>query len=185
MLAAKLVDGGHVDEVADLLLDGGKANVAVQLRLQVLHVLLGQGLHHLRFLSLGGRLTAGGLAIGRLGGHFAVGAAHRLPAGGRGGGGLGRQDTLEGSAPKIVAHAAEVALRHGADDLQLLEDDLVFFIHCRLLLCREFDMGHGPEQQRGDEAREGSRQQGDAQQEGKVAQYGGVAQRDEGSRHLA
>ena len=60
VLAAKLVDGGHVDEVADLLLDGGKADVAVQLRLQVLHVLLGQGLHHLRFLSLGGRLTAGG-----------------------------------------------------------------------------------------------------------------------------
>ena len=45
----------------------------------------------------------------------------------------------QGRAPEIAVDAAQVPLRHGADHVQLLEDDLVFLIHLSALLqCDSF-----------------------------------------------
>ena len=112
VLPPQLVYGGHVDQVMDLLLDGLQTDVAVQLRQQVLHVLLGQRLRGLRLL-----LRAAGLLVRGLFRHLIRGLFRRFVRRG------------QGRAPEIRIHAAQVPLRHGADHVQLLEDDLVFFIH--------------------------------------------------------
>ena len=107
---AALEHGGHVDEVVDLTLDLSEADVAVQLRAQILD-LLGRGQLLLLFCR---RIIAAGGGGGR-----AV-LVVRL---GRGGTAGCRR------APEITVHLAEVLFRHRADDLQLLQDDLVFLIH--------------------------------------------------------
>ena len=116
----ELVDLYQINEVSDLLFYGGKADVAVQLLLQILQLLrrrsllLGLGT---RACGLGG-LRSAGLPLG----------------GGRGfggilGWGLRRFDLWgQGGAPEIRSHPAEVVLRQGLDDLQLLEDDFVLFV---------------------------------------------------------
>ena len=42
---------------------------------------------------------------------------------------LGLANVLEGRAPEVTAHAADVVLRHGAYHIQLLQNDLIFLIH--------------------------------------------------------
>ena len=127
VVLAELVDRHHVDEVLDLALDGGKADVAVQLRLEVFDLLLGLDLLHGGGVGLvipggggGAAVSAvpGGGSLRGLGGVRGLRRLRGLP-----GGGLGGQ---QGAAPEVGVHALEVVLRHGADDLQLLEDDVVF-----------------------------------------------------------
>ncbi len=116
MLLTQLEDLGHVDEVADLLLDGGQADVAVQLREKILDLLRRQLLlPHLRllFLAVGG----GGLVL-----LHRAGARYAGPVG-------GLAHVGKGGAPEVVVHALEVVLRHGADDLQLLQNDGIFLVH--------------------------------------------------------
>ena len=103
VLAAELVDLHHVDEAANLVLDDIKADVAVQLCKEVFQLFGGRQFF---FLFPFGGFRLGLLLLGR--GRFLF----RL-----------------GIAPEVAVHAAQSVLRHGADDIQLLQDDLVFFIH--------------------------------------------------------
>ena len=113
----KLVNLHQVNEVPDLLLHSGQANVAVQLLLQVLQLLRRGGF----LLGPGG--SACGLR-GFRGVRFLLGGCRGRPTR------LLRRFGLRcgGRAPEVRPHAAEVVLRQGLDDLQLLEDDFVFFV---------------------------------------------------------
>ena len=113
------------DEVVYLLLHHTQSDVAVQLRQQILDLL------RRRQLLLGGLFVAGlgGGGKGRLFLRRRGAAAIGTAAGG--GGELGRTagDVFEGRAPEVAVHALHVVLRHGADHVQLLENDLVFLVH--------------------------------------------------------
>ena len=127
----ELVDRHHVDEVFDLLFDGGKADVAVQLRLQVPDLFPGSGLLRgggVGLVVAGGRGGAAIAAVPGGGGRLRGLGSFRPPGGDRGLrlGGKGMLRRQQGAAPEVGVHALEVILRHGADDLQLLEDDVVF-----------------------------------------------------------
>ena len=104
VLPAQLVDLHHVDEVVDLLLHRAQADVAVQLRQQILHLL------RRRQLLLGGLFVAG---LGRGGGRRVL--LHVLPPAGCGGRYRGFAHGFKGCAPKIAVHPLHVVLRHGAD----------------------------------------------------------------------
>ena len=109
MLPAQLIDLDHVDEAAHLGLDGVHAHIAIQLRQQVLDFLLRGNF----FLFLGlCRLGLGGRFLG----FFRYW-------------GLVRLFFHQGRAPKIRVHATEVPLGHGADQIHLLQNDLVFSVH--------------------------------------------------------
>ena len=112
MRAAELIDIDHIDEVFDLLLDVRKADVAVELRLQVGEVLLRERLRLVRLFLRG--LRGGGLAAVILGRGLLLWRAGHV---------------FKRCTPEVAAHAAQIPLGHGADRLQLLEDDFVFFIH--------------------------------------------------------
>ena len=115
VLLPELVDLHHVDQVVYLVLDHLQADVAVQLRQQILDLL-----RRRQLLGLVGGAAAGlGVGGGR-------GVLLRVLAGGRGG---RFAHAFKGRAPEVAAHAADVVLRHGADHVQLLQNDLVFFIH--------------------------------------------------------
>ena len=112
MLTAELIDLHHVDEAVHLVLYHVKADVAVQLREQILHLL------RRRQLLLGLRLLLAGGYGGLL---FALSAGGRF---GRGRGlGCGR------GAPEVAVHPLDAVFRHGADHIQLLQDDLILLIH--------------------------------------------------------
>ena len=115
VFGAELMDLHQVDEVFHLLLHGGKADIGIQLRHQGLD-LFGRG--DFFALRLGSGRT-GGIGFGR-GGPFRRGGRGVFSGG------------APGLAPEVGIHPLQVMLRHGADDLQLLEDDLVFIF------------GHGP-----------------------------------------
>ena len=108
-------DGRHVDEVVHLALDLAKTDVGVKLRLEILD-LLGRKRLRLRFFFcalVAGLLSGRLLLLFRCGG-LAAAAGRR-------------------SAPKVGGHTFEIVLRHRADDVKLLQNDLVFFIHGRFL----------------------------------------------------
>ena len=110
-----LVDRHHIDQVPDLFFHRLQADIAVQLRLQVLDLLRRRGLRLLR-----GRVVVPG------GGRRVAFLRRRLVSGDPGLWRLRRLSAVQWRGPpEICAHAVEVVLRHCADDLQLLEDDLV------------------------------------------------------------
>ena len=123
-LLAPLEDSRHVDEVIHLALDLAKADVGVKLFFEVLD-LLGWGKR--RFFLFFLARTDGGCGLVRL---CAVRALRRVCFGRnflRDGG--FRRVRRQRRAPEVAAHAIQVVLRHRADDVELLENDLVLFIH--------------------------------------------------------
>ena len=123
-LLAPLEDGRHVDEVIHLALDLAKADVGVEFFFKVLD-LLGRGKRRFLFLFLVRAGGGGGLV--RL---CAVCALRRVCFGCnflRDGG--FRRVRRQRRAPEVAAHAIQVVLRHRADNVELLENDLVLFIH--------------------------------------------------------
>ena len=121
VLLAQLIDLHHVDEVVYLLLHHAQSDVAVQLRQQILDLL------RRRQLLLSGLFVAG---LGGGGGRRVLLLRVLAGDGGRGRR-LGRVagDVLKGRTPEVAVHALHVVLRHGADHVQLLENDLVFLVH--------------------------------------------------------
>ena len=118
-LLAPLKDSRHVDEVIHLALDLAEPNVAVQLRLEISD-LLRRGKRRFLFFLLVRACGGGGLL-----GLCAVRAPRRVCFG-RGG---SRRVRRQWRAPEVAAHAIEAVLRHRADNVKLLEDNFVLFIH--------------------------------------------------------
>ena len=166
VLPAQLVDLHHVDEVVDLLLHRAQPDIAVQLRHQVLHLL------RRRQLLLGGLSVAG---LGRGGGGRVL-LFLALAGCGRGGGGHRLfSHVFKGRAPKVAVHPLHAVFRHGADHVQLLQNDLILLVHTKTTLSSKSDMRRGPQQQRRHEPGQRPGKQGHRQQKRQVAQHHGAA----------
>ena len=151
VLTAHFIDLHHVDEVMHFLLDLRKADIAVQLRQKIFNLL---GRRHYFLCGFFFRLgSSSGRNIFLLVFRCRTGRT---------------QHAFKGCAPKITAHFAQIVFRHGADHIQLLQDDFVFFIHYRSSLMGEFYMFHGAEQKCRDKAGQCTGQKRYRQQKGKI-----------------
>ena len=119
MLPAQFVDLHHVNEAANLVFHHVKTDIGIQLCQKIFH------LFRRRQLLLW-------LALLLTGGHgsflFAVflGCFRRF--------GSGRDLRRGRRTPEIAVHALHAVLRHGADHVQLLQNDLILLIHLFCLL---------------------------------------------------